>query len=206
MDETPTEQAIEQATEQATEQIGTPQVQTAFDRLQAGWKKDGGLSYKQRMKLLKGLARALRRHRDSLVAAIAADYGTRDELTSLVGEVFAVREMAKHARAHLRDWMEPEDVEVSIHLKPARARIVYQPLGVVGVIAPWNYPVQLSLAPMVGAIAAGNRVLLKSSTGRQSFEIPPKQAILLVKTPADQPLLRENDRLLCQGIVVDYRP
>ena len=54
--------------------------------------------------------------------------------------------------------------------------------------------------------AIGNRVLLKSATGRQSFEIPPKQAMLLVKTPADQPLSRENDRLLCQGIVVDYRP
>ena len=54
--------------------------------------------------------------------------------------------------------------------------------------------------------AIGNRVLLNSSTGKQSFAIPPKQAFLLVKTPADQPLLRENDRLLCQGIVVDYRP
>ena len=54
--------------------------------------------------------------------------------------------------------------------------------------------------------AIGNRVLLNSSTGRQSFAIPPKQSILLVKTPADQPLSRENDRLLCQGIVVDYRP
>ena len=54
--------------------------------------------------------------------------------------------------------------------------------------------------------AIGNRVLLNSSTGKQSFAIPPKQAFLLVKTPTDQPLLRENDRLLCQGIVVDYRP
>ena len=54
--------------------------------------------------------------------------------------------------------------------------------------------------------AIGNRVMLNSSTGKQSFAIPPKQAILLVKTPADQPLLRENDRLLCQDIVVDYRP
>jgi coniferyl-aldehyde dehydrogenase len=155
MDETPTEQA--------TEQIGTPQVQTAFDLLSAGWKKHGGLSYKQRMKLLKGLIRALRTHRDALVAAVAEDYGNRNAFETLIGEVFVVREMAKHARANLRDWMEPQDAEVSIYFKFARARVVSQPLGVIGVIAPWNYPIQLSLGPIIGAIAAGNRVLIKTS-------------------------------------------
>lgn len=147
----------------ATEPTGVSQVEKAFGTLQTAWKEHGGLPYKQRMALLGKLARAVRSRKDALTAALSADYGHRSEVESILGEIFLVREAAKHARAHLRDWMEPEDVEVSIHLKPARARIVYQPLGVVGVIAPWNYPVQLSLAPMVGAIAAGNRVLLKTS-------------------------------------------
>ena len=142
---------------------GAAEVQAAYDRLRAAWKREGGLRYRTRMSLLKGLIKALRTRKDALASAIQADYGARSDFESIVGEVFMVREGAKHARAQLRDWMEPEEVEVSIHLKPARARIVSQPLGVVGIIAPWNYPVQLALAPVVGAIAAGNRVLIKTS-------------------------------------------
>ncbi len=148
---------------QSDSTTGTAAVQAAYDTLRDAWKREGGLSYKERMRLLKGLIGALRTRKDDLARAIAADYGTRSDFESIVGEVFMVREGAKHARAHLRDWMEPEEAEVSIHLKPATARIVYQPLGVVGIIAPWNYPVQLALAPVVGAIAAGNRVLIKTS-------------------------------------------
>jgi len=147
----------------ATDTSGAADVQAAFDTLQAAWKREGGLPYKVRMKLLKGLIKALRVHKDALADGIRADYGARSDFESVVGEVFMVREGAKHTRAHLRDWMEPEEAEVSVHLKPASARIVYQPRGVVGIIAPWNYPVQLALAPIVGAIAAGNRVLVKTS-------------------------------------------
>jgi coniferyl-aldehyde dehydrogenase len=115
------------------------------------------------MKLLKSLIKALRTRKDSLTSALQADYGSRCTFESTIGEIFLVREEAKNARAHLRDWMEPEDAQISIHLKPARGRIVYQPRGVVAVISAWNYPVQLSLCPMVAAIAAGNRVLIKTS-------------------------------------------
>ena len=147
----------------ATEEADSADVHKAFDALRAAWKEHGGLTYKQRMSLLGSLARTMRVQRDDLAAAISADYGNRSTIESILGEIFTVRQAAKHARAHLRDWMEPEEAEVSIHLKPARARIVSQPLGIVGVITPWNYPVMLALAPIVGAIAAGNRVLVKTS-------------------------------------------
>ena len=151
------------AAPEATDQTGPAAVQAAYERLRSAWKREGGLPYKVRMRLLKALIKSLRSRKDALATAISADYGCRSDFESVVGEVFMVMEGAKHARTHLRDWMEPEEVEVSIHLKPARARIMSQPLGVVGIIAPWNYPVQLALAPIVGAIAAGNRVLVKTS-------------------------------------------
>jgi coniferyl-aldehyde dehydrogenase len=69
----------------------------------------------------------------------------------------------KHVRAHLHEWMETESREVGWMFLPARAEVVMQPLGVVGVVSPWNYPVQLSLSPLVNALAAGNRVMIKPS-------------------------------------------
>jgi coniferyl-aldehyde dehydrogenase len=69
----------------------------------------------------------------------------------------------KHARRHVARWMQPERADVSIWFQPGTAEIVKQPLGVVGIIAPWNYPVLLAMAPLVSALAAGNRVMLKMS-------------------------------------------
>jgi len=138
-------------------------VHTAYERLRGGWNAEGGLPYKRRMALLKALKKALKAQKTQLAEAIRTDYGCRSEFESIVGEVFLVMAGVDHARNHLRDWMEPRDVEVPPHLRPARARIVRQPLGVVGIIAPWNYPLQLCLAPLTAAIAAGNRVLIKTS-------------------------------------------
>lgn len=135
----------------------------AYDALRAAWMSEGGLPYKERMRLLKSLARGLRAKRDDLAGALTADYGSRSAFETVVGEVFIVLEGIKHARNHLRDWMEPREVDVAWQLKPARARVVRQPLGVVGVISPWNYPIQLCIGPLVGALAAGNRVLIKTS-------------------------------------------
>jgi coniferyl-aldehyde dehydrogenase len=77
--------------------------------------------------------------------------------------LYIVAAEAKHAIRHLRRWMRPERVHTPLHLKPARARILRQPVGVAGVVSPWNYPVQLALAPVIGALAAGCRVMLKPS-------------------------------------------
>ena len=156
--------------EQPTTLINTPTptgdattVQAAYDRLRTAWDSDGGLPYKTRMALLKALKKSLKANKTALAEALRADYGCRSEFESIVGEVFMVLGGIDHARSHLRDWMEPKEVEVAAYLRPASARIVRQPLGVVGIIAPWNYPVQLCLAPITAAIAAGNRVLLKTS-------------------------------------------
>jgi coniferyl-aldehyde dehydrogenase len=78
-------------------------------------------------------------------------------------EVFGVVEGIKYLHRNLQKFMRPTRRQVALHMRFGKSRVEYQPLGVVGVISPWNYPVNLSLMPVVTAIAAGNRVMLKPS-------------------------------------------
>src|SRR5690349_20657271 len=94
------------------------------------------------------------------VAAVDQDFGGRSAHETRLAELYIVASEIADAKRNLARWMRAERVATPIHLKPARARIERQPVGVVGVVSPWNYPVQLALAPVVGALAAGNRVLL----------------------------------------------
>ena len=109
------------------------------------------------------LARAIKENSGRIAEVISADFGNRSRHESLIAEVFPVLASIRHASSHLRRWMKPKRVSVSLEFMPARARILYQPLGVVGIISPWNYPFQLALMPLVAALAAGNRVMLKPS-------------------------------------------
>ncbi|MCP2336115.1 aldehyde dehydrogenase family protein [Actinomadura rupiterrae] len=97
-----------------------------------------------------------------LAAALRTDLG-KGTVESYASELGFVINEVDFALKHLDRWMRPERVHVPRSLLPARARTVPEPLGVVLVISPWNYPVMLALAPMVGAIAAGNCVVLKPS-------------------------------------------
>jgi coniferyl-aldehyde dehydrogenase len=119
------------------------------------------------------LAALVDKNESEIIAAIAADYGTRAAQETRLAELFMVTVGIRHARRHLSRWMRPRGVPTPLYLWPGRSRIVRQPLGVVGVISPWNYPVQLALLPAVAALAAGNRVLLKPS------ELTPRTAALL---------------------------
>src|ERR1051326_5467652 len=94
---------------------------------------------------------------------------------TLVLELAPLVDAIRHARRHLAGWMKPRKMRAGIHFFPAKARIVYQPLGVVGIIGAWNYPTYLTLCPLVDAIAAGNHAILKPS------EFAPRTAGLLQK-------------------------
>ena len=115
-----------------------------------------------------------------MVAAIAADFGMRSAHETRLAELFMIRAGVRHARRHLRDWMRSERAATPLYLRPGRSRIVRQPVGVVGVISPWNYAVQLALLPAVAALAAGNRVLLKPS------EATPRTSELLSRRIAER--------------------
>ena len=98
-----------------------------------------------------------------LAAAVQADFGMRSLRLTEVADFFVLRALLSHTLSHLARWSRPQKVRTPLHLQPARAWIQRQPLGVVGVIAPWNYPIQLALAPAITALAAGNRVMVKPS-------------------------------------------
>jgi coniferyl-aldehyde dehydrogenase len=117
----------------------------------------------ERRAALARLDAAVRRHRDDLVAACSADFGRRSAFETLGADVMVTLDEIKHARRHLRRWMRPTRRPINLTFRPARGELRYQPLGVVGIVAPWNYPFQLAIIPLVNALAAGNRAMIKPS-------------------------------------------
>ncbi len=118
------------------------------------------------------------RHGDALAEAISQDFGHRARQETLLADIFTVQSAARHAARHVARWMKPRRVATAPHFWPARNRLLPQPLGVVGIISPWNYPYYLAMAPAVAALAAGNRVLIKPS------ELTPATSALIAQIVA----------------------
>ena len=137
----------------------------ALARLRAVEARDGRLSLDQRRDLLDRLAKTLLARAEDLAAALDADYGGRSRLETLLADVLCTVDAARHARRHLRGWARPRRVAVPYPFWPASAWEEPVPKGIVAIMAPWNYPVQLALVPVVDALAAGNRVVVKPSEG-----------------------------------------
>lgn len=127
-----------------------------------------------RIAQLQALDRMLVEEAAAIHAALLADLGKCATESRLTETAFLRAEIA-HTLKHLRRWLRPEPIAIPLSLQPARGRLVPEPLGVVLVIAPWNYPVQLLLAPLIGALAAGNAVVLKPS------EVSPNVAATLAR-------------------------
>jgi coniferyl-aldehyde dehydrogenase len=122
-----------------------------------------------RVDRLNRLQRLTEKYESAIEAAIAADFGHRSRHETELSEIYLVLSGIRHARRHVGRWMRPRRVATPVHMWPGRSEIFAQPLGVVGVISPWNYPFQLAMLPALGALAAGNRVLLKPSELTPSF-------------------------------------
>ncbi|MBV1795636.1 aldehyde dehydrogenase family protein [Siccirubricoccus sp. G192] len=151
----------------------------ALAALRAAEARDGALPPERRHALLDALATTMLRRAEAIAAALDADYGGRSAEETLIAEVKLVVEAARFARRHLARWARPRRVGVPWAFRPARARVEPWPKGVVGIMAPWNYPVQLALLPAVDALAAGNRIALKPS------EATPRSAALLAEILAE---------------------
>lgn len=119
--------------------------------------------YRQRMDALSGLRDALRAKQGELLDALSADFGGRAREEGLLFELFQLSEQIAHARSRLARWMKPKRVSSSWFLLPSSAYVVHQPLGVVGAVGAWNFPLLLTLGPAIDALAAGNHVMLKPS-------------------------------------------
>ena len=127
--------------------------------------KDGPPGAELRKDRLERCIQALRDNSDKLADAMSADYGGRSRAWSALSDVGGAMESLRFARDNVTEWMKPENRKPSFPLWwfGARARVHYQPKGIVGIIGPWSSPVVLTLAPLAGALAAGNRVVIKPS-------------------------------------------
>lgn len=150
-----------------------------FDAQRIAFAEDSFPELASRLERLEKLEKLLRENDDALGNAISADFGNRSKHETLIAETLFTLASISHVRKHLKRWMKPRRVGTTFHSLPGTSRIIPQPLGVIGIVSPWNYPLQLALAPAVAAIAAGNRVLIKPS------ELTPKFSDLLARLIAD---------------------
>jgi aldehyde dehydrogenase (NAD+)/coniferyl-aldehyde dehydrogenase len=150
----------------------TVELDTLLRAQKAAWLREPYPLWETRAAHLKALRRMLLEHRDALAAAMHADFGNRSKEEVLLAEFMLAKHEIDAALRHGKRWMKPQRRNVNKWLLPAHARVVPQPLGVVGIIAPWNYPVLLAVGPLISALAAGNRAMLKMS------ELTPRTAAL----------------------------
>ena len=154
-------------------------LQEIFGRLQAAQQADPYPDLASRRRRLLALEALVTENLERIARAINEDFGRRPERETRLLEGFPVLAAIRHARRHVAKWMRPQRRFASRWLLPGRAQLLPQPLGVVGIVSPWNYPLLLSLSPLAAALAAGNRAMLKLSevTPRTSAEL----AALLAK-------------------------
>jgi len=154
--------------------------QSCFAAQRAAYLRAPQPSHAERVADLKALGRLVKENQAALVAAINADFGNRSEFETLFAEIFTVLDTIHDAKKRLRSWMRPRRRRVDLLTFPgARNRVIPQPLGVVGVIVPWNYPLYLSFGPLTSIFAAGNRAMVKMSANSRRLaelliEISPK--------------------------------
>ena len=117
----------------------------------------------ERLNRLERLHRLIADNEAAIEAAIDADFGGRPPIETQIGEIFPSLAEIRGAIKHGKRWMKPRSAGVSKWFLPARANVVPRPLGVVGIIVPWNYPLFLAVSPLVAALAAGNRAMVKMS-------------------------------------------
>ena len=155
--------------------VNPDRLRSVFEAQRQAFAEHAPLPYARRMKALDNLLAAVLKYEQTFIDALQSDFGRRSAHETRLLEIFPVIDEIRHTRRRLRRWMRPRAASVNWQFRPSRAQIVYQPLGVVGVIGTWNYPILLTLSPLVNALAAGNHVMIKSS------EIAPATAAAITR-------------------------
>jgi coniferyl-aldehyde dehydrogenase len=138
-------------------------MQTLLNNQKSAYLQSPAPTAAERITQLKQLKSALLAHQDNLVAALNADYGQRSTEDSLISDVLPCVMNINYTIKRLKKWMKPQRRSAGLLLSPASIEVHYQPLGVIGVVVPWNFPIMLSVGPLISIIAAGNRAMIKLS-------------------------------------------
>ena len=134
-----------------------------FEALRAAARHDPYPSAKERRRRISVLERLLRENMAELAEAISADFGTRSLAETKGIEFFPMFDCLRYARRQLGRWMRPRRRATGLWFLPATSQMIPQPLGAVGIVAPWNYPLLMAVGPLADALAAGNRAMIKMS-------------------------------------------
>lgn len=147
--------------QQSQQQIN--QLEPLLGTQRAAYRSNPMPTAEQRRAWLKALREMLINEKQALIDAVSSDFSNRAASETLLAEIMPSLHGIDYASKRLGKWMKPSRRSVGMAFQPASAKVVYQPLGVVGVIVPWNYPLYLAFGPLIGALAAGNRVMIKMS-------------------------------------------
>ena len=131
------------------------------------------LTLETRILRLKSLKSTIKKSQDKIITALNQDYGRRSEAETRIAEIMICLAEISHTLSHIKQWAKAQTKSAGAKFLFSKNAIIPQPLGVVGIISPWNYPFNLAIAPLVAAIAAGNKVMIKPS------EVTPKTSELI---------------------------
>ncbi len=167
-------------------------VDELFDSMQANRYNVGRTTAKERIQKLKKLLKVIESNREAIHQALYADFKKPSAETDL-SEIYVATSEIKHAIAHLKQWMKPRPVDPNMAFLTTRAELQYEPKGVCLIIAPWNFPFNLTFGPLISAVAAGNCAIIKPS------EFTPATSKLTAELLAQ--VFPENEIAVVQGAV-----
>ncbi len=148
-------------------------LQNILSRQKAAFNLNPNPDWASRKAKLSKLGDAIKANEDAFVKAISDDFGHRATEETIIAESMVIQGGISHAIKHTPKWMRARKAPTALQFKPGSNKIIPQPLGVIGIISPWNYPLQLAIMPLIGALGAGNRAMIKPS------EYTPKLSMLL---------------------------
>jgi coniferyl-aldehyde dehydrogenase len=181
--------------DQSLKSPGLTALDDAFHALHNASRAEPAPELELRLDRLKRLRAAVTDNEARFEQAISADFGHRSAVETTIAETLVLLTEIKHAKGHLKRWMTPRPIPTMVQFWPAKNRLFPQPLGVIGIIAPWNYPLQLTLAPAIGAIAAGNRVMIKPSELTPRFAVLLKEIIAATFAPTEMVVTGVEDEI-----------
>ena len=150
-----------------------------FAEQKAAFRKNPMPSLQERTANLKKLRNMLMENQESIIETISRDFSNRSADETKLAEILTTVHSIDYTLKNLKKWMAPEKKKISPLFQPATGHIQYQPLGIIGIISPWNYTVALSMGPLVASLAAGNRTMIKMS------EFTPATSLLIERLIQD---------------------
>ncbi|WP_076410289.1 coniferyl aldehyde dehydrogenase [Shewanella sp. UCD-KL12] len=150
--------------ETSTKQIESiSSLSTLLTQQKSSYRSQPAPTCSQRVAQLNALKQALLNYQQPLADALNQDYGNRSVDDTLISDIMPCINNINYSLKNLKKWMKPSARHAGLLLSPAKVKVHYQPVGVVGIIVPWNFPVMLSVGPLITALSAGNRAMLKLS-------------------------------------------